>query len=179
MVVQKAMIEWKVSVPAPDTALRLWNEQGVLAIRKPCHMARHRTEFLLAREDEPFVRKPRGPWQAKPMTRHLREALVDLHQAMQDIFTHLYTELGPPAYSQFTFRPTITRGEPHKDVEKGTVITAFVNLDTEDRVWRIEGEEVRFPPGCMWIFQAEKIEHQVVFGRCAAQLNWHLMKEIK
>ncbi len=168
-----------VKRPWSKPAMEAWNAQRVLVIQEPGLFRGRGTEFLLARETEPFVRKPRGPWQAKPLSRHLREALCDLHEEMQEVFGQMYAELGPPAYSQFTFRPTITRGEPHKDVEKGTVITGFINLDDEDRVWRIEGEEVRFPPGCMWIFQAEKITHQVVFGRCCAQLNWHLMKEIK
>ncbi len=174
------MIAWCDEVPHTREAMGVWRAEGVLAIRE--HWLGGHVDFGVlrsARESAPFKRKRLGPWQAKPMTDEVRLELAHLHISMQSMFTELYAPLGPPAYSQFTFRPTVTRGPLHRDKEKGAVITAFLNLDTEDRVWMLAGEEVRFPPGCMWIFQAEKIEHQVLSGNCCAQLNWHLMKEIE
>ena len=170
------LIHWWNVEPSSYEARLAWDAGVVIAIKEPvCLRGLDPFEFRRAREDVEYKRKPKGQWQTKPLTVHLRLELCALHHAMQETFTELFATLGPPAYSQFTFRPTITRGETHKDKEKGTVITAFINLDDEDRVWKIEGEEVRFPPKALWIFQAEKIEHQVIYGRCCAQLNWKLI----
>lgn len=176
MVVQKAVIHWFDQEPTRMLAMGAWNRSEVIAMRDTNVVVGVDLEILRgAREAKEYVRKPKGPWQRSPMERDVRVELCELHKRVQHVFVNLYSEIGPPKYSQFTFRPTITRGEPHKDVEKGTVITAFINLDDEDRQWMIAGEKVNFPPRCMWIFQAEKIEHQVIYGRLCAQLNWHLM----
>ncbi len=158
--------------------MEIWKTGGVLVIRDCLFVWDDKLDpdvLLSGREDVEYTRRPKGPWQTGAKTPEVRRELMRLYCGLQELFYWLYSDLGPPTYSQFTYRPTITRGIPHHDVEKGTVITCFINLDDEDRLWRIEGEDVAFPPRSLWIFQAEKTEHQVVYGRCAAQMNWHLM----
>lgn len=133
-------------------------------------------------EFEPFTRKPRGPWFRKPLEENVRKELECLYTDCERALRYLFSSIGPPTQTNFTWRPTVTSGEMHFD--KGTpersgeerIITAFVNVDTEPRVWKLEGgEDVEWAEGEMWIFRAEKVKHQVVHGRCAAQYNWVLL----
>lgn len=170
-------IIWRDNTPNNAVAVDAWRNGDVLAIKDPEVWVMVDVEVLRGgREDVEYERQSRGPWQTKPVSSEVRHELTWLHNQMQMLFNALYgNALGPPDYSQFTWRPTITRGNAHKDKEKDQVITAFLNADDQNRQWKVEGEEVNFPPKCLWIFQAEKVEHQVVYGRCCVQMNWHLL----
>lgn len=163
----------------------IWARGEILAMESGVHgmLSASNIETLVSeREDVEYNRKPNGPWQTKKMGNDVRALLNRLHTSLCAELQDLYWDLGPPKWSQFTWRPTITRGEMHTDkgvpgrTGKDRIITAFVNVDTEPRKWKLgDGQEIDWPSGCFWAFQAEKVPHQVVYGRCCVQYNWVLM----
>jgi len=177
------VIEWRDSLAevTPDEAWSLWGSGGVLVIERP-EWTFDFGVLRAAMEPVEYKRKPLGPWQTGPMTEAVRAELQRAFVDFVGIFSALYGHVGPPAQSQFSWRPTITKGELHMD--KGTpdrgkgeqrIVTGFVNVDELSRQWMVGEVGVDWPPECLWIFRAEKVAHRVVYGRACIQYNWVLM----